>query len=435
MRRRLLGSTALIALAAVVVLGVPLGIVEANRQRSEARARLEREADAVAAAIDDRIEARRPLDPHALARLVRPGHQVLITLPSGRRVTVGSPVRGTLFAEASGASEHAHVVGRAPASEISEGVRHTWLLVGLLGAGAVAAATALGALQARRLARPLERLAATSEQLGTGDFSARAGRFAIPEMDAVAAALDATAVRIAHLLGREREFSANVSHQLRTPLTALRLRLEELAQLEDPALLAAETEGALQQADRLERTISDLLSAARSGRAGEVRALRLDELAARHLATWRPVYERDRRELVLDAPGPVMGMASPGAVGQALDVLLDNALRHGAGPVRVTVDEQDGGPRIAVADAGPGVPEGAEREIFERGSSLGGGTGVGLHLARTLVEVDGGQLVLAEPRPARFEIRLPIVPGIGPPVPPIAADPAVAGRGGPLPNL
>ena len=94
---------------------------------------------------------------------------------------------------------------------------------------------------------------------GDGDFSARAGRFGIPEIDVVAEALDASAERIAELVAREREFSANVSHQLRTPLTALRLRLEEVAELDDPAERRAEAELALAETDRLDATIEDLL--------------------------------------------------------------------------------------------------------------------------------------------------------------------------------
>jgi signal transduction histidine kinase len=126
-----------------------------------------------------------------------------------------------------------------------------------------------------------------------------------------------------------------------------------------------------------------------------------------HVAGWRPLFQRARRSLHLDAPAPSLATASPGAVGQALDVLIDNALRHGQGRVTVRVGRQRGRSSISVGDEGPGVPADAEAQIFDRGRSLRGGDGVGLHLARELVEGDGGQLTLRSARPAVFEIRLP----------------------------
>src|SRR3954471_16019243 len=218
MRRRLVTSTALIALASVFVLGVPLGLVEAARVRSDATARLEREADAVAGAIDDRLEAHQPLSSAQLVRYVRPGHRVVIATRDGRRLAVGAPIDGDATRVRSRSSRAALVVAGAPASEARARVSRAWLLIGALAVGGVAAAVALAFVQARRLARPLESLAHTSSRLGEGDFSTRAGRFSIPEVDALAHVLDAAAERIARLVASEREFSANVSHQLRTPL-------------------------------------------------------------------------------------------------------------------------------------------------------------------------------------------------------------------------
>ncbi len=410
MRRRLIVSTALIALTAVLVLGIPLGIVEARRAHSDATARLEREADAVAAAVDDRIEARRPIRAADLRRFVRSGHRVVID-DRGQRVVIGHIAAGATLDVGSGLAHEARVTASAPQAEVGRRVRNIWLLVFALGVGGIAAAVALAGLQARRLARPLERLARTSAQLGTGDFSARAGHFGIPEIDDVAAALDASAARIARLLGREREFSANVSHQLRTPLTGLRLRLEELASLRDPDLVAHEASGALAEADRLERTIAELLAAARSGRTGEPGELDLDDLVRRHVTSWRPTFAGEGRTLRIESSGaPMRASATAGSVGQALDVLLENALRHGAGIVTVTVARHRDQPCIRVEDEGEGIAAGSERKIFERGGSLGGGTGIGLPLARTLIESDGGRLVLVRRQPATLEIVLQQVP-------------------------
>jgi signal transduction histidine kinase len=404
-RARLLASTVGIALAAIVVLGVPLGIVQAKRERSTATARLEREADAVAAAADDRVEAHRAIDPAQLQRFVRKGHGVTISVPGLPPTVIGARVTGDALRVPSGASQRAHVVAAAPMSELNERQRHVWLVVGALAAAGIAAAVLLALIQGRRLARPLERLARTSSRLGTGDFSARAAHSRVPEIDAVAQALDASAVRIARLIGREREFSANVSHQLRTPLTALRLRLEELATTSGAAESHDEIERALEQTDRMERTISELLAASR-GAGRDVRELALDELVREHAAAWRQIFAKSGRRLTVSAPQRVLAVASAGAIGQALDVLLENALRHGAGTVVLALEGLPAEARISVSDDGPGIPEDARTAIFERGSSLTGGTGVGLSLARALVEADGARLVLAQPRPPRFEIRL-----------------------------
>ena len=405
MRTRLMASTVVIALAAILVLGVPLGIVQAKRERSSATARLEREADAIAAAVDDRLEGHRPIDPAPLRRFVRAGHGVTITVPGRSTTVIGAHVTGAALRVPSGAAQRVRVVAAAPLGELSERQRHVWLVVAALAAAGILAAVLLALVQARRLARPLERLARTSGRLGTGDFSARAAHSRVPEIDAVAQALDASAVRIARLIGREREFSTNVSHQLRTPLTGLRLRLEELSTLRDPGLLGEEIERALEQTDRMERTISELLAASR-GAGRDLRELALDELVRDHAAGWRQLFAKAGRRLTVVAPGRVAAIASAGAVGQALDVLLDNALRHGAGTVVVELEELPAEARISVRDEGRGIPEDARLEIFVRGSSLAGGTGVGLSLARALVEADGGQLMLASPQPVRFEIRL-----------------------------
>jgi signal transduction histidine kinase len=404
-RARLLASTVGIALAAILVLGIPLGVVQAKRERSTATSRLEREADTVAAAVDDRLEAHRPLDAAALAHLVASGHRVTIHVPGAGPTVVGQAIEGDALRVPSGAPQRARVVASAPMNELSDRQRHVWLGVGALSAAGILAAVLLALVQGRRLARPLEHLARTSSRLGTGDFSARAEHSRVPEIDAVAQALDASAVRIARLIGREREFSSNVSHQLRTPLTGLRLRLEEVAALRDPELIAEEVQRALEQTDRLEQTIVELQAASR-GAGRDLRSLQLGDLVSDHAAAWRPIFAKAGRRLELGALDPVVALVSAGAVGQALDVLLENALRHGAGTVTVSLAALPAEARISVLDDGRGIPDDARTSIFERGSSLAGGTGVGLSLARALVEADGGQLVLASARPARFEIRL-----------------------------
>ena len=404
MRRRLILSTALIALAAVIVLGVPLGVVDAARIRSESTSRLEREADDASALIDDRVEAHRPIPAALLDRARRAGHRIVATLPGGRTVVTGPPLRGPIQTAHAGARHGGPVIAQAPAAETDGRIHRAWLLLGALGLGGVLTATALASLQARRLARPLEAIARRSAQLGDGDFSVRVGHFGIPEVDAVATALDSSASRIAELVAREREFSTTVSHQLRTPLTALRLRLEQAQRRGDDGAMAA----VLAEADRLEATVEDLLTHARQTSAAERVGVNLGTVVHDHVGTWRPLLTRAGRKLDVTVPKNTLAHVGRGTVGQILDVLLDNALRHGAGAVTVGVSVDARTAVVTVSDEGPGVPAADRDRVFARGATSGGGTGIGLHLARALAEADGGTLEISAGHPSRFELRLPL---------------------------
>ena len=404
-RRRLTSSTALIALTAVLVLGIPLGAVEAARVRSEQTGRLEREADAVAGTVESRLDRGEIPTSAQLAPLVRPGHRITIHA-NGKTVAAGADLQGKVLTVRSGTSRAAVVTASAPRSEIDGRVRRSWLLIALLGIGGIAVATALAAIQAVRLSRPLERLAATSARLGEGDFSARATRSGVPEIDAIGQALDTSAGRIAALVAREREFSSNISHQLRTPLTALRLRLEESRLAANADELVDELDSALTEADRLEAMIADLLAHARSNAGQDLIAVELVGAAREHVASWTALFGRAGRRLAVVAADPVCARASRGTVGQVLDVLLDNALRHGAGAVTVTVRQNGRFAVLTVEDEGLGIPHTVSDEVFRRGATSAGSTGIGLHLARTLARADRGSLRLTRLAPPCFELRL-----------------------------
>jgi signal transduction histidine kinase len=292
-------------------------------------------------------------------------------------------------------------------------VRQAWLALGGLGALGLAVAAGLAGVQARRLAAPLDALAQAAERLGAGDFSATAPRSGLEEVDTIAAALDTSATRIANLVQAEREFSANASHQLRSALTSLRLRLESLAAADDPAV-AGEASRALEQAERLSDTVAELLRLARTGRADDAQTFDLAVLASAHLRDLGPRFEIERRTAVLVAPAPVRVRAAAGAVGQALDVLLDNALRHGRGPVRVVVESAGDHGHLTVEDQGPGIQPEAGARLFERRSGGAGGHGIGLALARTLVQADGGRLDLVRASPASFRITLRVADPVSP---------------------
>jgi len=240
----------------------------------------------------------------------------------------------------------------------------------------------------------LRRLADAARRLGDGDFTTRAPRSGVPELDAVGSALDATAQRLDDLVTRERAFSADASHQLRTPLAALRIELEalELRGERGPELTSA-----LREVDRLQQTIDALLALARDAPRSHA-TTDLRAAAQEAAAAWRgSLAERSRPlHVIVDAAEPT-ARAAPGSVRQILDVLLSNACVHGAGAVTVTVRESGDFLAVDVHDEGGGVGDPAE--AFRRRSATSDGHGIGLALASALAHAEGGGLALRAPGP------------------------------------
>ncbi|MDQ1496868.1 MAG: hypothetical protein QOI86_208 [Actinomycetota bacterium] len=413
MRQRLVLSTVAVAMGALLVLGLPLVFFVDRLARAEATALLRRQAEGIATGLANETAAGRVVTPDVLADAVPPGDQLVLRTPGGTVVSAGDiRARGVVTVDVVAIGG---ITLRLVTSDefVRSKVRQAWLALGGLGALGLAVAAGLAGVQARRLAAPLDALAQAAERLGAGDFSATAPRSGLDEVDTIAAALDTSATRIANLVQAEREFSANASHQLRSALTSLRLRLESLAAVDDPAV-AGEASRALEQAERLSETVAELLRLARTGRADDAQTFDLAVLASAHLRDLGPRFEIERRTAVLVAPAPVRVRAAAGAVGQALDVLLDNALRHGRGPVRVVVESAGDHGHLTVEDQGPGIQPEAGARLFERRAGGAGGHGIGLALARTLVQADGGRLDLVRASPASFRITLRVADPVSP---------------------
>lgn len=406
MRSRLVASALLITLAGILVLGIPLGVLGSHLIRQDAHNRLERDADELASALEDRFEATGTIVQSEVARVAPQDLRVVVS--AGRRsIGTGTRISGNPLTATSNTGQGLTVHVAQSSRSVSDRIRNVWLLIGALALGGTVAGAGLGLWEARRISAPLVALAETSNRLGEGDFSARAERAPIPELDAAARALNRSAERIAELLADERRLANNVSHQLRTPLTAMRIRLEEALLVEDPENARKEIAAAIDQVDRLARTIDELMSLTRTGRLGERTRVDLAELATSHANRWTPAF--DRRSRLLEVANGVATpiLASAGGVGQALDVLLDNSIKHGAGATSVTLSETRGRVTVRVTDQGSGVAPGMEDQIFHWHTSTGPGHGIGLAIARALVESDGGRLELVEPRPPAFEISYP----------------------------
>ncbi len=274
---------------------------------------------------------------------------------------------------------------------------------------AIGIAIPLAGLVARRAARPVEELAETAGRLGTGDPRPVGRRYGVTEIDQVADGLDSAARRVTHLLTADRQLAIDVSHQLRTPLTALSMRLEEMiASAADPEMVREEGTAALAQAERLADVVTQLLSPARRVGAASVTLHDVDKVVAQQMTEWEPAFRRAGRKMVLTGDAGLAAYFTPGGLAQVIATLLDNALMHGAGTVTIRRSQSSRSVVIEVADEGSGVPADLVSRIFERSvSGRPEGTGLGLSLARTMAAADGGRVVLARRKPPVFAVFLP----------------------------
>lgn len=296
-------------------------------------------------------------------------------------------------------SDQEQVVGvvrtSIPADVVASRTRRTWAGMAGLAAVVLLGAGLLAARRSRNLTLPLASLRMDAGVIGAGGELPPRPATGIVEIDTVRTALAESGSRLNGTLARERSFSADLAHQLRTPLASLRLRLEteQLHPGPDGRLI----EDALSDVDRLQQTIDDILILARdSERTREPHAL--SSLLRGAAARWEPglaVVGR-RLEVELEPQLPFVE-ASPSSIRQILDVLLDNALRHGSGDVRLRGGRVGQGAVVEVADQGQTVVD--PEAIFVRRNSGASGSGIGLALARRLAEAEDLRLILADPGP------------------------------------
>jgi signal transduction histidine kinase len=274
---------------------------------------------------------------------------------------------------------------------------------------AVGLAGWLTAVLARRLGRPVEELAEAAGRLAAGDPRPLGRRYGTPDLDQVADGLDTSARRLSSLLAADRELASDASHQLRTPLTALSMRLEEMiAAADDPEVVREEGSAALAQAERLADVVTQLLGPARRATASAAALTGIDEIVQQQVIEWEPAFRRAGRKLVVIGERGLQAHVTPGGLAQVLATLVDNALMHGGGTVTLQTSQNSRSVVIEVRDEGKGVPPDLASRIFERSvSGRPEGTGLGLALARTMAAADGGRVVLIKPKPATFAVFLP----------------------------
>ncbi|HEX9890476.1 MAG TPA: ATP-binding protein [Actinomycetota bacterium] len=441
MRRRLVLGALYLLLVVVVGLTVPFGATLGNRLVDNLAGRVERESFGVAGAIEDTLETRAPdtLQP-AIEHLARQiGGRILVTDASGilladsleppgssppsyaTRPEIRSALAGTpswevrtstslgedILVSAVPVRSAERVLGVVrisyPMAEVRTAIRRSYLFLGLVGASTLVVGLLLAAWLARGIVRPLRNAARVARRITAGDLTARVPEGGPREVGELARDLNVMTERLGDLIRANREFAANASHQLRTPLAALRLNLEEALDGPDPH---GEVRHALGQADRMADIVDALLAL---GPAGEQRIGSVDvEGMLRDLSG---ELATEGREIRVQGRGVVR--ADPARVRQVLGNLLHNALRFARRSIRASVHASEERIAIRIEDDGPGVSPEEGARVFDRffrgRAPHGSGSGLGLAVARELASADGATIEVAgsDLGGACFEVSYP----------------------------
>ena len=423
---------ALLALTLGLLLGalLPLGFAMANQYEQDYRSGTLTIAHTLAAAAEERIadHENSTVLPHTLAALRTEdegGPKMTVAVidddghvVEGERTGLYTPSRVTparagrsrviryhdrLLAAVPVSGHTEKVAGTVllsrPLAPLHDRVMRLWIRLATVAVLAVAAAIVLAVTLARWAGRPLRNLEIAAEALGAGELGARAEPPRQPaEIRRLAERFNVMAARLESLIHDHRTMLADVSHQLRTPLAALRLRMELLAA--EPAADAAEFDGALEEVARLARLVDGLLAVARAENVTEPpEQVVVTRLLAERVEAWQPVAAERNVDLALQTNEQVMALTVRGHLEQVIDNLVDNALNAtpSGGHVRLTARRSGHRTLVTVTDDGPGMSDAAKTEAFRRfrtGSPTG--TGLGLAIVHRLVTADGGTASLSD---------------------------------------
>jgi signal transduction histidine kinase len=436
--RRLVATYLTITAFVLVVLILPLGRTFADREEDRLLSDIERDARVVAALVEDSLEA--GTTPQLSALLAGyaedPGGRIVIvdtvgvsvadsddpegprrdfsTRPEfvtaldgqgnvGRRFseTLGGDLLFVAVPVRSGAGILGAVRVTFPGTALDDAIRDNWLRLGLLSGVVLLSVTAVGLMLARGVTRPVRELESAAEDIAAGDLHRRVEVGGAPELRGLGATFNTMAGRVESLVDAQSSFAADASHQLRTPLTALRLRLENLeATVGDDQQDAVAA--ALAETNRLSRLVDGLLTLARV-EAAAVPTERIDlaEAVRSRYEVWGPLVAESELRMRLDAPAAAPARAVPGAVEQILDNLISNAMDASppGGTITIAVRPRDGAWEVHVVDEGPGMPAEERERAFDRfrtGGKPGKGSGLGLTIVRRLAAASDGAVELRE---------------------------------------
>jgi signal transduction histidine kinase len=426
MRRRVLVAILSVTAIAIVLFGVPLAIVVERFVDDDATLRVERQAVLASREVptdfatgNDPVEL--PTNDDGIVFALYGADGALITgrgpsqadgattLALGNQVVDVEIPRARVVAVPVAADERVIGVIRAEQSTAASDARTRQILalLGGLALGVIAIGAAIGWILAGRLTRPVRLLRDAAVQLGDGDFTIAVPRSRVPELDEAALAMTATALRLDDLVTRERAFSADASHQLRTPLAGLRAAIETELEFPRPDSTIVLHE-AISDIDRLERTITELLTIARTSKIATSPVTLADVLADVESMWQRRFTEANRALTIAPARYTPNVKGNTPMLQHAIDVLLDNALRHGAGEVCINHHISDDTVTVTISDNGHGFASGTEPPAdLDSSNTLGSLHGLGLPLAQRLIDAMPGRLTITHSGPnPRIDIVL-----------------------------
>ncbi|MFI6804201.1 sensor histidine kinase [Streptomyces luteogriseus] len=432
MIRQLVRSYVLLVAVAIALFTVPVAFTLTDQLRNDTRSAVLREADAMALllgdgraascqaleemakAYDDEIQVThtascpadlpRPATDAALTRALKEGRP---TTDWGSSFIWGPELVITVPARAAGTDR---IVGAVrivySTDEMTSRLWQIWGFRAILAVLVLGVAALLGVGVARRLTRPLRQLNDMASKFSDGDLTARSPVTGPPETQTLARTLNQGAERLDTLIAAQRIFVADASHQLRTPLTALRLSLDNIADGTDDEFVREDVEQATAEVVRMSRLVSGLLVLARAeAKVTAAEPLPLMDIVRERLAVWRPAADERGVTIALrgSADGRPSVLASPGHLDQMLDNVLSNALEVSPDGATITVRVEAGGDVVGVSvlDEGPGMSDAEKSRAFDRfwrGQGLTGksGSGLGLAVVKQLATDDGGTVALTD---------------------------------------
>lgn len=416
MRQRVLQATIITVVLVVLMLGIPLGIswLQLANQNIANQANLI--LDRVRIDTETRLQEDGTIDEALLQRRVDEQTDLNIAVTvvfEGETTTAGDPPGDDPVKRSTTGASGQLITVFIPKSDVRAHTASAWVLITVAGLSALSIGVSVALWQAQRISLPLARLSRRAEEMGSGRARGPWQPSGIAEIDEVAIELARSGAMLNERLEAESRLASDASHQLRTPLTALSMRLDEILATSTEEWVRDEARISLEQIDRLTEVVHDLINAPRSSQRRTPGVVELGTVLTQQSEEWSPAYRRAGRELHIQVPRSAAVWGSTGPLTQVIATLIENALTHGGGRTSVKVRRNDHSTVVEVTDEGGGIDPELGARIFERSVSgrSSGGTGVGLALARTLVEDDGGRLELLTENPATFGVFLISAPG------------------------